>query len=147
MTDQDYINNYKESRYKVNRFANIAQNSNINVMLKPQPSLDVREPDDGDMMVLARIEHKARSLDFTSREDYPFSTVIIDETYKIDSKKDKVLMYVIENREGTHAAVVYGFTKSLWKVKEKYDTQRERMCKNYEVDKNMVRFCKVEEVF
>lgn len=147
MTDHDYVNNYKQSRERCNRFASISLQSNIKICLLPQPPLDVREPDNGDMLLIGRVEHKVRDLKFTCREDYPYSTVIIDEAYKIDNKPDKVLMYVIENVEGTHAAIVYGFTKSAWKVEEKYDQKRERMCKNYEVDKNIVRFCKIDEVF
>lgn len=147
MTDQDYINAFKESRERVNRFGYISLKNKVKISLLPQPPLNIREPDEGDMLFSGRIEHKVRAIDFTSRDDYPFSTVIVDEVEKVDKKSDKVFMYVLENKTGTHAAVVYGFTQSAWKVEEKYDTQRERMCKNYEVDKSMVRFCKVEEVF
>lgn len=147
MTDQDYINSYKESRIRVNRFANIAQDSKINLMLMPQPPLDVREPDHGDMMALARVEHKVRHFDFTCREDYPYPSVLIDEMYKVQNKQDKAFMYVIENKAGTHAAVVYSFTRKEWRTKDFYDWKRSRNTVSFHIDKSLVRFCKIEEVF
>jgi hypothetical protein len=147
MTDQEYVNHFKESRERVNRFAHIALKSKVNVMLMPQPPLDVREPDQGDLCVLGRIEHKVRDLNFTSRDDFPYQSLIIDEVKKVNEKKDKVLMYVLENRTGTHAAVVYGFTQSAWKIKDTYDHKRSRNCANYQVDKSLVRFCSIDEVF
>ena len=147
MTDKDYVNAFKESNYRVNRFANIAQDSKVNLMLKPQPPVDAKTPDDGDMVLMARVEHKVRNIDFTCREDFPYDRLIVDEVYKVNNKEDKVMMYVLENKAGTHAAVVYGFTQSQWKIKDTYDHKRGRTCANFEVDKNLVRFCKIEEVF
>lgn len=147
MTDQEYIKAFKYSHERVNRFARIANDCNINLMLKPQPPWDSKEPDNGDMMIFARIEHKVRNIDFTSRDDFPYKSIIIDEVYKVNKKEDKVLMYVLENKAGTHAAVVYGCTYLQWKIKDTYDHKRGRNCANFEIDKSLVRFCKIEEVF
>ena len=147
MNNQDYINAFKESYKRVNRFAKIAQNSKINLMLKPQADFDAKEPDEGDLTVVARVEHKVRYFDFTSRDDYPYQSVFIDEVYKVNNKQDKVLMYILENKAGTHAAVVYGFTYPQWKIKDIYDHKRGRTCANFQVDKSLVRFCKIDEVF
>lgn len=147
MTDQEYINNYKQSRERVNRFAYITLKSNVNISLLPQPPLNIREQDQGDLMFFGRIEHKVRDLDFTCREDYKYQTVIIDEKYKIENKNDKVFMYIIENKSGTHAAIVYGFTRSLWRISDFYDWKRSKSNPSYHIDKSHVRFCKIEEVF
>lgn len=147
-TDQEYVNAFNRSRLRVNNFARIYQDKKINLLMMPQPPAeDKNARDRGDMMIMARVEHKVISAPFTSRDDFPFSTVFVDETYKVDNKDDKVFMYVYENKDGTHAAVVYGWTKPLWTTNTVYDSVCDRIITVYQIDKKHVRFCKVEEVF
>jgi hypothetical protein len=152
--DNSFIRDLGESRYAVNEFAAKARARGVQVWLPPEvvrPDASVRHQyaDDGDLMIQARIEHKVRTnLSWTCRNDYRYPTVIVDEVYKEDAKADRpVLMYVIEDQKRQHAAVVYGWTRDKWCIEEMHDPIQKRTCRFYTVDKSLVRFCGIEEVF
>jgi hypothetical protein len=149
-----FIRDLGESRIAVNDFAARCRERGVMVWLPPErtrPDESVRSQyaDDGDLMVQGRVEHKVRTnLTFTCRADYPYATVIVDEVYKEDEKSgDPPLMYVIEDKTRTHAAIVYGWTRKHWQKETKHDPIQNRECVFYTVDKRHVRFCMVEEVF
>jgi hypothetical protein len=153
-SDQQFLCDLSASRRAVNDFADKLRQTGMQVWLPPQrtrPDATVREQyaDNGDLMVQGRVEHKVRTnLHFTSREDYPYPTVIVDEAYKVDAKADTpVLAYIIENASRTVAAVVYGWTRKHWQVEEVYDPKQGRKCRNYTVPKQHVRFCEPQEAF
>jgi hypothetical protein len=152
--DNSFIRDLNESRDAVNEFAAKARARGVQVWLPPEvvrPDASVRRQyaDDGDLMLQARIEHKVRTnLSWTCRSDYRYPTVIVDEVYKEDAKADRpVLMYVIEDQTRRNAAVVYGWTRGNWGIEEMHDPIQGRLCQFYTVDKSLVRFCRVEEVF
>ena len=152
--DQSFIRDLSKSREAVNDFAARARWRGVQVWLPPEvlrPDAASRRQyaDDGDLMIQGRIEHKVRTnLKWTCREDYPYPTVIVDEVYKEDAKSDRpVLMYVIEDKTRTHAAIVYGWTRGEWTVERMHDPIQRRECEFYTVPKHRVRFCKVEQVF
>ena len=141
------------SRLKVNTWAERMRSRGVQVWLPPErirPTAAQRADyaDDGDLMVQGRIEHKVRDLMFTCREDYPYPTVIVDECRIEDAKAgDPVIAYVIENRDSTCAAVVYGWTKPSWQRMSRWDSHRNRQREFYVIEKRMVRFCPPDEVF
>jgi len=152
--DNGFIRDLSESREAVNEFAAKARARGVQVWLPPEvvrPDASVRRQyaDDGDLMIQARIEHKVRTnLSWTCRNDYRYPTVIVDEVYKEDAKADRpVLMYVIEDQTRQHVAVVYGWTRDKWGIEEMHDPIQKRTCRFYTVDKSLVRFCGIEEVF
>lgn len=152
--DEKFLSDLGASRVAVNEFAGKLRDSGIQVWLPPErtrPDASVRQlyADSGDLMVQGRVEHKVRNnLNFTSRDDYPYQTVIIDEAYKVDAKSETpVLAYVIENATRTVAAVVYGWTREHWQIEEVYDAKQGRRCRNYTVPVRYVRFCKPQEAF
>ena len=149
-----FLRDLATSRVAVNEFAQRMRDKGLQVWLPPEsvrPDASVRREyaDNGDLMVQGRVEHKVRTnLHFTSREDYPYPTVIVDEAYKVDAKADTpVLAYIIENASRTVAAVVYGWTRKHWQVEEVYDPKQGRRCRNYTVPKQHVRFCEPQEAF
>ncbi len=148
-----FLSDLSSSRIAVNQFADLARRKGFSAWLPPdrtRPDASVRAEyaDAGDMMLQGRVEHKVRTnLRFTCRDDYPYQTVIVDEAYKEDAKsEDPVLMYVIENADRTHAAVVYGWTRSRWKIESRHDPIQGRVCDFYTLDKSLVRFCHIDEV-
>jgi hypothetical protein len=152
--ENSFIRDLGHSRVAVNQFAAKCRERGIAVWLPPErtrPDESVRSEysDDGDLMLQGRVEHKVRTnITFSSRDDYPYETVIVDEVYKEDQKaSDPPLMYVIEDRTRTYAAIVYGWTRKYWRKETKPDPIQRRECTFYTVDKRHVRFCRVEEVF
>jgi hypothetical protein len=112
---------------------------------RPHSDVRMEYADSGDMWVCGRVEHKIRELHFTNRADFPYPTVIIDEQYKIDDKSDLPLAYVIENKQGTCAAVIYGWQRDLWRLERKWDRRAGRYGTFYTIDKRYVRFCKPQD--
>ena len=70
--------------------------------------------DSKDGVLIMAVEHKRRGISFTDRASFPYDTVIVDEVYKVDDKPHPCLIYICENAAGTHAAVVYGWTRCNW---------------------------------
>jgi hypothetical protein len=149
-----FVADLNRSRSAVNKFAAMLRRLGVSAWMPPEevrPSEETRHEyaDDGDLMVQLRVEHKVRTnLAFTCREDYPYDTVIVDEKYKEDAKQNRrPFVYVIENKDGTCAAVVHWSTRPFWKVETRQDPIQKRACQFYTVDKSRVRFCKPEDVF
>lgn len=152
-SDEAFLRDKAISRRKENDWAVKIRERGFRVWLPPErirPDSTVRADysDDGDLMMQGRIEHKVRDLMFTCREDYPYPTIIVDECRIEDAKSsDPVIAYVIENRDGTCAAVVYGWTRSRWERISRWDQHRNRQRDFYVVDKSLVRFCHPSEAF
>lgn len=152
-SDENFLRDLSKSRQAVNNFALIQQSKGVQIWLppeqtRPDSSQRMEYADSGDMILQMRIEHKSISLEFTSREDFPNPSIIVDEKYKYDSKsKTPVLMYVLQSANKTHAAIVYGFTRDKWTTKDIFDRKQNRNCTMYMCDKKYIRFCKVNEIF
>ena len=82
--DPDFIKDLRESRDAVMVAAEWLNKKGFPVVIKPTferpKSSDMAEfADDGDLEIMQRIEVKRRkSLTFTSKEDFPYDTLIID---------------------------------------------------------------------
>jgi hypothetical protein len=149
-----FLEDFRKSIRAVERFAALLRRKNVSVWLSPTemtPDVESRMDyaDSGDLMLQLRAEHKVRTIQFTSREDFPFPTIIIDEKYKVDAKakQSALFAYFIESSDGQCVACVYGHTKHRWKTKDAYDKKQGRDCTYYVVPIECVRFCKPEEIF
>lgn len=95
--------------------------------------------DNGDMHIQVPIQCKRRQIDFTSQEDYPFSTIIVDQENKLQSPlisdqeysllgmKDRLLWvrpfyaYWIGSRDMEYAAIILPCTKPYWRLEQQAD--------------------------
>lgn len=120
---------------------------NYNVRIKPclLPNNDKKLVDDGgDLELLLNLQIKVRNLDFTSRKDYPFDTVLIDEAYKIERLKlPQLYGYLILNKKKDHACFVCAKTNKQWRKVERYDSKYKDTRKFYTVNKNFCEFIKL----
>lgn len=152
-SDENFLRDLAKSCSDVDHFAERLKDRGVDIVVlsaetRPDASQRRKYADKGDLAVTIRIEHKVRQLDFTTRSDFPYETVIVDEAYKVREKSlIPLMMYVLENRSRTHAAVVYGWTQDKWGIEKIYDRHQGRTCENYVVHKSLVRFCPVDEVF
>ena len=147
-SDELFLKELQESHGAVNKFAWKCRSDGIQTWVSPQRTRSSSRErmefgDGGDMVVVGRVEHKHRKkLQFTSSEDYPYRTVFVCEVYREDGQlQDEPLAYVIENEPGTHAAVVYGWTRDKWERETVYDKKANKKIDVYSVDKKFVRFC------
>jgi len=93
----------------------------------PLPRLGTHEDrykciDEGDIHCVERIEVKHRQVDFTDRETYPFDTIIVDETYKLEREHTCGLKaYVIVSRDKNYIAYISAGTRKHWTGKTLFD--------------------------
>jgi len=100
--------------------------------------------DDGDLGLVQRVEVKRRqTLTFTSKEDFPFDTLIVDACHCYDKARPKPVFYIIFNYEMTAAFIVEGDTYPYWKKVERFDTQKNRKRLFYECPLDKVRVEKI----
>lgn len=151
-TEEAFLSDLERSRASVSRFASLCRAAGVNIWTGPtvvRPSADARSEyaDNGDLLVLLRVEHKDRGLSFTCASDFPYDTVIVDEVYKIDRIPHRPFWYVSESSDGSMAAVVSSRTMAHWEKMSLYDEAQERRCEFYACPKRLVRFCALDEVF
>jgi hypothetical protein len=97
--------------------------------------------DDGDLEIIQRIEVKHRKgLAFTSKEDFPFETVIVDTCHAWDNARPKPYAYIILNRSMSRALVVTGSTSKRWVKTRKFDTHAGRERSYYECPLELTQF-------
>lgn len=102
--------------------------------------------DNGDLFVSGnRLEAKQRMLDFTSREDFPYPTIIVDVAHTWDKADQKPLAYILTNKETSCALVVLGSTFEHWKKVNKWDRQKKRHRTFYECPIDRTLFYKLDE--
>jgi len=128
----------------------------LNAELRPKPLITTGKKivigfeDDGDLTFTGRVECKHRKIKFTGKEDFPYPTVILDETYKLRqphvtqgmweqfSHREQLAhikwfhSYWIVSEDMRYAAVVTPHTKSHWVQRQVKDRTENRMCMNYE---------------
>lgn len=150
--DEAFLSDLERSRASVSRFASLCRAAGVNIWTGPtvvRPSADERRKyaDNGDLLVLLRVEHKDRGLSFTCAADFPYDTVIVDEVYKVDSIPHRPFWYVSESSDGLRAAVISSRTMAHWTTMRLYDEKQERDCDYYVCPKRLARFCALDEVF
>jgi hypothetical protein len=120
---QDILVNIENSKTGVQRVAAWLNEKGYTVTVPPvvavQCSYEERMShiDNGDLFIHQRIEVKARSVDFTCAEDYPFKTgMYVCAQHSYDNAKPKPYAYVYLNKAMTHAAIIMGSTHKQWEV-------------------------------
>jgi len=148
-TDSQFIAALSESQAHVAGVAAWLQGVGCDVLIRPtliRPDFESRNEyiDGGDIEIRQRIEVKHRSIEFTSREDYPYPTVIVDEQFKIDRiPRARLWGYVILNESGTHACCIRSATKEQWSTVRRFDRKDGQERAFYVCPKDACSFCKI----
>lgn len=138
-TDPSFIADLRKSKEAVAVATKWLSDQGYPVIVRPtfeRPNVEQMSEysDDGDIEILQRVEVKRRqSLTFTSKDDFPFETLIVDVCHCYDKAHPKPYAYIIFNREMTRAFIVnVRETRSLWKRVKKKDRFKGRMREFYE---------------
>lgn len=148
-TDIQFIEALKQSNSCVSVIAAWMTKHNCDVMIRPtviRPSFESRNEfaDSGDIEIRQRVEVKQRSINFTSADDYPYQTVIVDERFKFDRiAPGKLWGYLIVNESGTHVCCIKPESRSEWTVESKYDKKDGQKRDFYVCPKRLCAFCKL----
>lgn len=149
-SDNEFIESLKGSEEYVNMVAEWLRTHGCKVevpSVQVRPSFEERHKyiDTGDIKITLRIEVKHRSFDFTSKQDYPYDTVMIDETFKIDRiNRGELWGYVIVNQSATHLCFVMAHTRKNWKIISKHDSKDAgRLCNSYVCPVELCKFLKL----
>lgn len=143
--DPTFIEDLRESKKAVGVVADWLSSLGYPVVVRP--TFERPDPadmgdygDDGDLEILQRVEVKRRlSLTFTSKEDFPYSTLIVDACHCYDKALPKPCAYVILNRDMTTAFIVESHTQPQWIKKTKFDRFKKRERAFYECPIELVR--------
>lgn len=103
--------------------------------------------DGGDILVTMRVEVKHRpGLHFDSVDSFPFSTVIVDEVYKVDGRNNHNLLgYATVNADATGLIFVPGKSRKHWKQRTVLDTKKGESRTNYECPKGLCCYFPIPE--
>jgi len=88
--------------------------------------------DDGDILVSKdggqkyRVEVKQRKLRFTSIDDFPYSSIIVDVAHTWDRADPKPAAYILTNIDITAAIVIKAKTSDQWVRTQKWDRFKKR---------------------
>lgn len=85
------------------------------------------------------IESKSRDLAFTSVEDYPYSTALVDTVSGWDQKQDKPWAVVLTSQITEARLVIPVSSKPEWRQVERFDNVRQIRDKFYEVERCRLR--------
>jgi hypothetical protein len=149
-THNEFVTALNESLCSVSLIASYLAKQGCQVLIKPTlvtPDKASRHQfvDDGDLEIRQRIEVKHRAVDFTSVDDYPYSSIIVDEDFKINRiPKGQLWGYVVVNRDATHVCFIKGDTRKQWSVEEKYDHKERENRKFYTCPKELAVFCRLD---
>lgn len=117
---EDFSRRFKASRpsvFKVAEYLNREKNCSVTIeALKLAPNRhEWREyQDDGDIIVNDKhiVEVKGKTVDFTSREDFPWDEMIVANVASAD--RYSAFAYFIVNKKLTHAGIIKGSSKPRW---------------------------------
>jgi len=150
-TDEEFISALKKSDESVKRVAEWLARLQCEVMIRPtviRPETKDRFDyiDDGDIEIRQRVEVKNRSFSFTSANDYPFETVIIDSKRNIDRIPRRQLWgHIILDEKLTHAAVVKTETRKHWDLLEVYNNKDRSNCVMWVIPKEFCFFTAISD--
>ena len=99
--------------------------------------------DDGDLGIVHRVEVKCRTFPFTCQEDYPHSTVFVDNARRFDAKRPTPFAYVLVSKGLDAAAIVLCNTKRHWTRKPIYARNGHRNMEVYECPFEHVCFVRI----
>jgi hypothetical protein len=91
------------------------------------------------------VEVKHRGIDFTSAEDFPFETIVIEPEHSFKKKGSNVLGYVIVNRAGTHAAICDFRDRARWIWEEPTDRKHGQTRRSIACPVGLAKFAKVRQ--
>jgi len=93
-----------------------------------------------------RIEVKRRkSLTFSSKEDFPYDSLIVDVCHSYDKAKIKPYAYIILNEKMDCAFIAYSKHQKHWKKTVKADRFKGRDREFYECPMEHIKFVKIKE--
>lgn len=148
--DPNFIDDLRESKEAVNVAAEWLSSHGYPVIVKPiferPKSSDMAEfSDDGDLEIIQRIEVKRRkSLTFSSKEDFPYNSLIVDVCHTYDKAKVKPYFYLILNKNMDCAFICYSKHQKHWKKISKFDRFKGRDREFYECPMEYVKFTKIK---
>jgi hypothetical protein len=149
--DPSFIADLRKSKDAVAVAAEWLSAKGYPVVIRPtfeRPSVEQmgEYSDDGDIEIVQRVEVKRRqNLTFTSKEDFPYETIIVDACHCYDKARPKPYLYIIFNREMTAAFVVdVKHTLSQWQRVMKRDRFKGRNRVFYECPLSAVSFVRIE---
>lgn len=112
--DPDFVNDLKKSDYCTRKIAAWLRKKGYDAVpkpihIRPEASAMAGYSDGGDIFIGdKRIESKQRLINFTSKEDFPYPTIIVDVAHCWDDASPKPYAYFLANKSMSCCLVVRG---------------------------------------
>lgn len=117
--------------------------------IRPDPSQRREFSDSGDLFIWQgnkeyKIEVKRRKIEFSSKNDFPYKTIIVNRTYLWDDADVKPYAHVILNQSGTAFFQVSSDTADRWTKTIRDNKKANRPMEFYECPIELCGFYKIE---
>jgi len=148
--DPYFVDDLKKSDYCTRKIVAWFRKMGHNAVAKKmaiRPTIDefADYSDQGDIFVgEKRVEAKQRMIDFNSKEEFPYPTIIVDATHCWDKATPKPYAYVLTNKQMTCCLIVRGSTRKDWTERQKWDRFKKRMRSFYECPIILTEFRKLD---
>jgi hypothetical protein len=148
-SDKEFVSALNKSTNTVSVIANFLFAQGLQVLIKPtivRSNFEDRHNfiDDGDLEIRQRIEVKHRNIEFTNANDYPFSSVIVDEQFKIDRiPASHLWAYIVVNNSISHICLIKSGTRKHWETQKMYDKKEQEQRNFYVCPKELCFFMKI----
>jgi len=152
ISDQLFRERLSKSKEGVRIVAEAFKAFGLDTLIHPtlcRPSIEQRKEysDGGDIEVRFRVEVKRRhNIDFSSRDDYPFPTIHLDKSKRVDQLgKHTLFAYVVLNDKGNCMAVCGRETMKHWVKENRYDSIAGCQDEVYACPKDQAKFFRINE--
>ena len=133
-----FLRRLDQSRKSTFLVAEYLHRSGYNVNI---PAFDYRDPnsnwedhvDDGDLFIWKehedpwRIDVKHVSMEFTSREAFPYSHIFVADIRAVERADPFPLAYITVSKPCTHMAIIWGRTRKHWVPYDVYASNTEKV--------------------
>lgn len=151
ISDPSFIEDLRKSQEAVRVATQWLSAKGYPVIVRPtfeRPDTDAiaEFSDHGDLEIVQRVEVKRRvGLDFTSKDDFPYSTLIVDACHCFDKAHPKPYAYIIFNKDMSAAFVVNTKeTMKEWKTTRRHDAKKARDRSFYECPVSLLSVVQIE---
>lgn len=131
--DPGFVNDLKASESHVHKVAQWLRERGHKVREKEiriRPDVhQMRDyADDGDLEIKerGRVEVKQRKVQFTSKESFPYDTIIVDVAHTWENANPKPIAYILTNKDTTACLIVETSTSEYWIEVKKWDRFKKR---------------------
>ena len=131
--DPGFVDDLKESKSHVHKVAEWLRGRGHvvhekEIRIRPDVEQMRAYADDGDLEIedRGRVEVKQRKIQFSSKDTFPYNTIIVDVAHTWEKANPKPIAYILTNKDTTACLIVNASTSEHWLEVKKWDRFKKR---------------------